>query len=426
MMPNRTTALIVLRCTGLLCLSSLPLSTAMAQAGWNNVGQVRVTAESDDNPRLVPEGFEESDSIGILDASLTTSFSGQRGDFSIVPRVRVRSYGNERNEDLGGNDYFLRSFAEYRWSVVRLGVRADLSEQSIRSSEIADATPQDPDIDDLQDVSAGTLFFLDRTQERTTAAPYIEFNISDRNSFRFDAQFDEISYTGPGAANLTDFSNNTLAANLVRSVNARNSVTARVFATSYESARLPDENGDIGTGGLFKNETDIVGVEGIFSRPITETWTLNLTAGVQRADFLFFDNGEIVDNADSGFAYRLGFRRRSETTATNIDVRRQLSPNSNGFVLRRDEFWIYSRRAFSERVSGNLGFRYSESRGLDNAPDSGDRDYARAELGIEWAITQRLFVNVGYDYVFQEFVESSQAEAQSNSVYVGFTFRSSP
>ena len=174
-----------------------------------------------------------------------------------------------------------------------------------------------------------------------------------------------------------------------------------------------------------QNDTDTVGVEGVFGRPLSRGWNFELTTGVSRSDFTYLDTQrQLVDNADTSFTYGVRFRQRTDRNTINIDVSKETNPNSGGFLYLRDEIRVYIRRSMSERLTGGIGLRAYNSETLDDLAQSDERDYVRLELDMEWALTQRLFLSGGYAFTAQEFAETGALiEGSSNSIYVGFTYR---
>ena len=153
-----------------------------------------------------------------------------------------------------------------------------------------------------------------------------------------------------------------------------------------------------------ENETDTVGVEGIFRRPLVRgAWSFELTTGVSRSDFTYLNSqDQLVDNADTSFTYGVRFRQRTDRNSINIDVLRQTNPNAGGYLYLRDEIRVYMRRSMTERLTGGIGLRAYSSETLDDFAQSDERDYARLELQMEWAIAPRVFLSGGYAFTSQE------------------------
>lgn len=384
-----------------------------AMAAWDVVTQLDVAVEADDNPRMLPESaLQESDSRGVLDARVRADSVGQRGQFWVEPRILARSYSDSTNADLEKEDLFLRSRADYRWPNVELGYQADLSRRSIRDAELVEARPDDPDIEIPEGFDTGELVLLRQNVNRRVFRPFVNYRFSERTRIFFETELADVYYSGPATEERTDFTDTTFSIGLERRVDERNRVSASFFVSEFEA----DRN---------LNVTDTVGVQASFVRPLSETLNINLSVGLQRSDYGFFDteNMVLVDNADSSFTINVGFRNRSERTTMNFDVGQQIYPNGAGFLVRRDELRFFVRRLFSERLTGELGLRTFRNRVVGDVAAGTERDYSRIELELQWAWTERWSLRGGYAFTDQEFINRELSSADASMIYFGMTYR---
>lgn len=384
----------------------------LAYAAWDIVPRAQAGVETNDNFSLSTAGDDQA-SRAVLDVRGRFSNYGQRGFIYGEPRIRADYYGEAENKRLESNDLFFRTAGRYSGQLVTFTYGGDFDSQSVLGSELVGAEPDDPDVDDPVDVDTGRLGGLEQDRERINFRPRIDFAVSERNSLRLEAQWIDVQYTEAELSGRTSFQNALVAAGIVRRLDARNEVSARFFSEKYEAV-------------LNQNVTDTFGVEGQFSRPLTANWNFALTGGVERSDFVFLDDGEIVDNAAANFTYRLSFRNRTPRNTFNIDLQRRLSPNANGYVAQRDELRAFGTRLMSQRVRGSLGFRYTETKTLDNVSANDARDYLRFELGANWAMTQTLSLDVQYFFTSQRFVNQEVTRGESNRLYVGINYSGQP
>jgi hypothetical protein len=54
-----------------------------------------------------------------------------------------------------------------------------------------------------------------------------------------------------------------------------------------------------------------------------------------------------------------------------------------------------------------------------------DRDYADADAGIDWRITQSLYLNARYRYRFQDY-DNAPGDASGNAVFFGIRYEPVP
>ena len=390
-------------------MCALGLTQGQAQ-NWEFVPDVDLAASRVDNPRLDPDDTSEDASNRlVLDGKVRAQNYGERGYIYLEPRIRADIYRDDEDSDLDGDDLFLRAAGQYRWEAALLGFRVNANQMSILRSEIVDALPDDLEEEDPIDVETGELVSFDEDRTRITTNAFTEFRLSERSSFRFSGRITTVDYSGPPISNRSDFDSNEISAGLVRRVDERTRVTARVFTQGYEAD-------------LNANSTDSVGVEGQFTRPLSETWTFTLTAGVQRNEFSFVEGTTVVDNADTNPTYGLAFRNRAERTAWNIDLLRRVNPNGSGFVVVRDEFRVFVDRDLTPRLSGRVGLRYFETGTVGDVRQGSDREDIRLESRLEWAITPRFLLNGGINYTSREFLNTG-SDSDSNEIYVGVTYR---
>lgn len=391
-------------------LLGVGLSTT-SHAAWETTPNVELSAFSDDNLRLLPDYLPIVNSAEAmsLDARLRAVYAGERSNFFVEPRVRADQYSGEENEDLNGTDTFLRARGDYNWTQASLDFVIDYDQQDIKDAEVTDAFPDDPDIEDPTDPDTG-LLIIDEDRKRFALRPSLDVAISDRSSLVFASELLDVSYTGADFAGRVDFTDIEVSAGVLRRVDERNEVSARLLASEYEA----DAN---------QNLTKTFGVEGTFDRALTRDWTFNLAAGVSRSDYQFVNTQQqFIENADASFTYAIGLRQRSALNTINIDLSRETSPNSSGFLTLRDQLRFYLSRAMTERLRGDIGVRGYVTSTLDDVVAEDDRDYLRLDLSLEWAMTQQLYLHGGYSFTKQQLSDEG-ADATSNVFYIGFAFR---
>jgi hypothetical protein len=385
-------------------------------AAWEFVPELTLTAETDDNLRLLPDEAPDTGNSGftMLDGRVTMSSTGTRGSLIFEPRLRAEYYSKTTDEVFDGSDSFVHFRGARELRLGNLGFRADYDRQDIRDAEITEATPDDPDVDDPIDPDTGRLLVVNQDRERLVVAPYADFQLSERSSVILEAELLDVSYSEAPLSQFSgrvDFENTQFATGIRRRVDERNELEARLVISNYQADYI-------------QNQTDTVGVEGRFSRPLERGWRFDLTTGVSRSDFTFLDGrGVLVANADTSFTYSVRLRQRTELNTINIDLSRETNPNSGGYLFLRDEIRAYVRRSMSERLTGGIGVRAYHTRTVDDFAEDDERDYARLELEMEWAFTQRLFLAGGYAFTTQEFQSEGPFDASSNAVYLGVTYR---
>ena len=391
-----------------------------ADAAWEVLPEAIMEVETNDNSRMRAEDEEISTTRTVLDAEVTLSTFSERGNVLVQPRVRTDAYTKSINQELESTDVFLHGRGAYSWERFAIDLRADYADESVLSSELSDAVPEDPDLEDPLDPSTGDLNELEQDRERLDMRANLDFILSERNSLVVEARAINVAYEPQGQTTRNDFDNKTLYIGVNRRVDDRNEITARLLVNDFE---VPSN----------QNKTNTVGVEGTFTRPLAPNWRMNLTANVARSDYSFLDEIELptgepdfvlVDNAEATFAARIAFRRRTDRSTWNIDIGRRVLPNSNGFLTIRDELRGYIRQQVRPRVALSLAGRIYQSEKLDNIDSNNDRDYARVDLDVEWTFSDRWYLIGGYSLRQQEFTNLAQGgDATANTFRIGVNYR---
>jgi hypothetical protein len=347
-----------------------------------------------------------------MQISLDMAQFNERGFLSFEPSVLTSKYANDVDKELETTDVFLAGSGAYNWLSVGTGFDLNFSRESILNAELLDVEldDDDPNTTNQDPTDTGRLTFINQDRERLLLRPFIDFKVSERNTLRLLAAKTKVSYSGADLATRTGYDNTRLSAGIIRYANQRNQLSATLSVDNYKA-------------NANQNDQDTVRIEGEFTRPVTQLWTLTLAAGVLRSDFEFIDESRLVDNASTDFTLRVGVRKRAERSSINFDLTRDAYPNSSGFAIVRNEFRTYFGREMTPRLTMDVGVRVSQTASLDDVKSEDDRNYKRAELNFTWAIKPVLFLGAGYSYTAQEFTSENVGQAASNGIYIGIGYR---
>jgi hypothetical protein len=380
-----------------------------AEAAWDVVPVVSAAMEADSNPRLDEDALANSDMRTVLDARLRTVSFSERSEFIFEPQLQASQYSDESNSDLDSTDLFFTTRGRYSWEKTDFRYYADFSQQSILNAELQSAEVTDPDAPVVPGGDTGRLLFLNQDVDRTFLQPALSFRITDLTQIEVATQFAKTSYSGPTLALRSDFTDKSFSIGFQRRANEINTISVRMYTSDYEADTT-------------NNRTDTTGIIGTFSRPVTETLTFNLDLGVLRSDFTFAPGtGPVVSRAETNPRININLRQRSERTTLNFDIGRQVEPGGSGFVVTRDLLHLSATRDLKPRLKGTVALLGMNTKSVGDVVSSADRDYTRAEVNLDWAMKQRLFLSVGYAYTYQKFVlDTSSVDA--NTFYVGISY----
>ena len=402
-------------CASFLLLSAWTPAANVVLAAWEVVPDLELAVEARDNARLredlaVTPQNDDTTTRMLFSGRFSMANIGQRSDLFVEPRIRTDAYADAQDDELQSDDYYLNARGRYIWEKAALGFRSFLSRESVYHSELLDAEPLDPDFDDPVAVDTGRLQRLEEMQKRVTLTPYVSVDLSERTSFLLEARYLDVSYTGDPFAGLTDFSDESFSVGIVRQVNDLNSASARLTVADFEADAT-------------QNQTNTTGVEGLFTRVLSDIWTFTLSTGLQRSDMEFRNaQAQLVEDVDTNVTLGLGFRKRSDVATLNLDVRRLIDPNSSGFLEQRDEVRLSLRRRMSPTVTGGFAFRAIDTNALEDTLPTVGRDYARVDLSVEWALTPSWALGLSYDTIYQKFANQADNET-SNGVSIGVNYR---
>ncbi|HEY8518625.1 MAG TPA: hypothetical protein VIN61_00985 [Gammaproteobacteria bacterium] len=393
------------------------LGANVSFAAWELVPEVRLLANADDNPRLGTDlqsaSLDEEDSAASMqfDGRLSLASYTERSELFFQPRYRTDRYRDAEDEELESDDLFLVSRASRRWRSATAGLQGYFSRESILSSELLEAEPLDPDVEDPVPVETGVLERPDEHRTRVLLAPYVETRLSQRTNFLVDARYQDVEYSGPPISGRSDFDESLFSVGIARSANERNRVVARVIVSQFDAEQT-------------SNQTDTTGVEGTFTRTLSDTWTFALSAGVQRSEFRFLLDptlGTFEEGVDTTATLSLGFRKRTEIATLNLDARQLVAPNASGYLEQRDEFRVFLNRRLTPRLNGGFAIRYIDTSTLGDVSRF-ERDYYRAGFDFEWAMTPQWSLGGGFDWTRQEWDDRGE-HGTSNAVWLGMTYR---
>jgi hypothetical protein len=391
-----------------------------ARAAWEIVPDLNLSANSERNPRLNPSNLTVASSTatsGALDAALDLATFNERSQLTLRPSLSSTRYVDNTNGDLDGDEYFFKGAGYFRWETVTAGFRADYARERLLSSELVTVNPDNnPDTQDPGFGETGRLVFISQDRKRSRFTPYLNFRVSERNTLRVDVTKTDVWYSGGNLSFRTGYSDTSASAGIIRNVDQRNQVSAVMSVDNYKA----DVN---------QNTTDTVRIEGAFSRPVSQLWTMNLGVGVLRADFDVLTGPltgpqQRTSSAATDYTMRFGLRKRTERSKINFDLTRNAYGSSSGVSSVYREVRAYVNREMTQRLSASFGVRLQESESLGNINNINDRRYSRVEVDFEWAIKPVLYLSTGYHYTAEEFInDPTEGKRDKNAIYVGVGYR---
>jgi hypothetical protein len=396
------------------------LWAGVAHGAWEFVPTLSLEAETNDNPRLLPESPQiellsgDPASRLLLDARALFVNYGARGEFSVEPAVRTDTYTEPENDDLQSTDIFLRTATEYRWQRTRTGFNADLSSEKILGSEYLSVGDLDPGADDLTVIDTVLLAENER-RDRLLFVPFVEFESGVNGTWRFDSRYMDVRYDGDDVlSQRTDFRDLSLGTTYAHRLDDRNTVSGRLFVETFEA----DER---------QNTTNTAGIEARFSRSISEIWSLNVALGGVRSTVNLVDDldtGPASERSYDNMIFSLRLRRLAELSRVMFDLQRDVNPDSFGFLVARNQLRFVVSQDFTSTVEGQISVRAIETESINDELSEG-RTYGRLDLGVAWAFGELWSLTANYAFSSRDVSSSTfeNGDASSNSVSIGLNYR---
>lgn len=390
------------------------LYAARGYADWEAVPDIRLEAETNDNPSLNMVGdtqLVDAASRLLADAAVRFSMVEPRGELTFQPRIRADAYAEDEAQRLESTDVFLRSNGVHRGQTVRIGYTADIASERILGVEFLETLPTEPIGDDPTAVVTNQVG-INEKRTRVGVSPYIEIAMNSRTSLLLDGRIVDVDYASEMFLGRTDFLERAIGGEYRRALgDQRGTFGVRVFATGYKAA-------------INANTTDTRGIELIYSRDMSELWSWNVSGGTQRSDYAFTTGGRRIRGTEDTPIFGVGITKQGERSSMRTEVARRMSPDSLGFVAPRDEIRVSWRRAMSARVNGGLALRGIDAQGTPTVGGSGRR-YGRAELDIEWQLRPTWSFVAAYAYATarSESLIANDDASDSNAVTIGIRYR---
>lgn len=387
---------------------------ARSDAQWEVIPDVRLEAETNDNPTLrsssVPDEVVVDDATRMLaDVAVRFRYAQPRSELSFEPRVRTDAYAEDEAQQLESTDVFLRSNGVHRGQTVQIGYSADIARERILGVEFLDTLPTDPVPDDTTAVIS-TPVGVNEKRTRFGVSPYIEIAMNSRSTLVLDGRIVDVDYSAGTTVGRSDFLERGLGGEYRRTLRSQlATLGVRVFATGYEAD-------------LNANTSDTRGVELVYTRDVSELLSWTISGGTQRSDFTFTSAGRRVRGTDDTPIFGVGLRKTGERSGMRAELMRRMTPDALGYVAARDEVRVSWQRAMSARVNGSLALRAVDTEGSPAGEGDGYQ-YGRVSLDIEWQLRPTWSLIAGYAYtnVSDDFVISDSSD--SNALTVGIRYR---
>lgn len=385
--------------------SVLLVACSVNAANWEVEPRAELGYRYNDNYRLdLPDA--EIDVSGA-EASVLARFRtvDPRTNFQVTPQIRSTYFPNERQED--STDYFLSALLSDETPRRRMGVGADFSRQDVVRTETPGADlggpGGDPGVDLGGDLGNPTTVDGGRTFQRNRRnliriAPYWSHDLTQRHRLELDAYYLRADFDDQLVGAQQDFRDFGAAVGVGYALSERTSLTLRARASQYQTTF----------------DTDAYGGEVEWGRAVSENSRMYVRLGAQQTKP---ERGESDTNVVAG----LGGRWAGQRNALFLDLTRTVGPISAGTIVERYQLRLRIDHDISQRASLLLGARLSRDEGIEGVAAYPRREYATADVGMQWRVLRSLAVTARYNYRWQEYADEP-SDASANGFLIGVIY----
>jgi hypothetical protein len=392
------------RCLALGAGALLGLTAAAGADNWELLPRVEVGGTWSDNYRLADIPDQELEVYGpYIDAALAMDFISQTSKLDITPRVRWDDFPTDHTDQ--STDGYLDIDGEHRTLRSDLTGVLQFSDEQIFYSDYLPATFPGLALGEASTAPSGHITVSTRqTLER--AVPEYKYDFTQRVHLDLNADVEHASYQQSQVEQI-GYSSYTGGAGVGFDVSPRSVFTVTGLGTHF----APQEGGDT---------TNDYGAQGEWDLQETQIAKFYARVGVERSQAQTAAAGTVSNNGVTG---GVGVDLRYQVTEVTIDALRSLIPTSEGVVMTDQEVRFRVLHAFYPRFSGFLGMR-----GMRLSGTSGQaalrvtaEDYATAEAGVDYQITQNYRIECAYDFAWQQFPDTPTAT--SNAVRAAIIYQ---
>lgn len=401
-------------CTGALPrwiagASALLAACGVSAANWEVEPRAELGYRYDDNYRLDLPG-EEVDVSGA-EAKVLAQFRtvDPRTNFQITPQIRSTYFPDERQED--STDYFLSALLSDETPRRRMGIGADFSRQDVVRTETPGTdlggAAGDPggglggelgsELGNPTTVDGGRIFQRNR-RDLIRIAPYWSHDLSQRHRMELNAYYLQADFDDQFVGAQQDFKDFGAAVGLGFLLSERTSLTVRARASQYQTSF----------------DTDAYGGEIEWGRVVSENSRMYVRVGAQQTKP---ERGESDTNVVAG----LGGRWAGQRNTMFLDLTRTVGPISAGTIVERYQLRLRIDHDISQRVSLLLGARVSRDEGIEGVASYPRREYATADLGLQWRVLRSVALTARYNYRWQEYADEP-SDASANGFLIGVIY----
>lgn len=368
--------------------------------------QIDLRVEGNDNFDLLPDGTPDGDVYGfIADARALIGIATPRSETTLRPRLRLQEYPDR--DDLERIEGFLDLRSRYEWQRAEFLLIGRYSQQDTFNTETlgGEFDPLDPNYGGNADVRRS---LVGETRTRFELNPTLKYELTERITAGGGVRYEDVNFDSDGIEEHTDYEFTQADVSLSWALNPVSDFGVGTYLSKYQAKDDSTETDAYGAGiGYNYRWSEVTGLE---ARVFYETNDVSNFAPVRS------------EESTSGWGGVLAAYRKYEVSDWRLSVGRTYVPTGDGGKAESDLLRLQYRRDLSERLAFSGAGRYEMRNSITESRSSEDRDYARADLSLEWFMTQTWYLQGGYSYIWQD-RESASGDADNNLLFISVGYK---
>jgi hypothetical protein len=394
---------------------------------WELLPRIEGGGMWNDNYRLSQTPADKIEVYGpYIDAQLAADLLSPTSKLDIVPRVRATYFPSDKADQ--STDGYLTVDGEHKTLRSEFTGLAQYSDETVIYSELPPATFPGAALGQPTTGVSGRVSVRNRRQYGRVIPKY-KYDLTQRTHLNLNADVEHASFD-KAVIQQIGYTSYTGGLGLGFDVSPRSVISLMAVGSHF----IP-QTGDTTTNNLGGNlEWDLrssqiaqfyarLGVNETRADVTTTTVTTTQTVVDLRPVTQTTTTTSKTKVSSTGFTGGIGVDLRYQITEITIDAMQALTPSAEGAVVIDDEVRFRVLHAFRPRFSGFLGARGMRLRGVSNTLGLAvqGQDYAAAEAGFDYQITQNYRLEGAYDFTWQRF--PGEPTASSNAVRLAIIYQ---
>jgi len=377
--------------------AALAAGGAANAANWDYNPRLELSGVYNDNFRLAEDAQGKVTAAGaVLDAQLAMRSLSQTNELSFTPHVRTSIYPDDHDDQ--STDGYFDIKGEHKTQKADLAIVGQYANESVIYSDLLPANFSGVGLGEIVGTGSNRVTVTDR-RKFYRVAPSMTYDFTQREHFLANLEYENASFSKNDVFQQIGYKDYDGSIGMGFDVTQRSNVAVTVNGNRF----MPDLGGDTTSYGLSSQ----------WNWRRSQVQQFYVRAGATRSQADAPGGGTISNTSFVGGA---GVSWTYQVTKYVADILRGVSPSSSGAVVNHTEARFAAIRAFTPRLSGNVGVRAIRLRGAAVLVQGSD--YAAATAGFQFQATRNYRIAGEYDYTWLRFQDEPRANANAATLSI--------